>query len=134
MATRSVVAVINTSPDIVEMLRGVLQHAGLVVVSAFTHQIRDGVIDFGAFMRQHNPSAVVYDIAPPYDANWGLFEHLRAHETMAECPVVITSTHAAYVQKVAGHNHRVYEIIGRPLDLDEIVRAVKDAVWSRPTR
>ena len=36
-----VVAVINTSPDIVDMLRVTLEHAGYVVVTALTYDIRE---------------------------------------------------------------------------------------------
>src|ERR1041384_5606879 len=77
-----VVAVINTSPDVVELLRAALEQAGLVTVSAFTYDIRDGRVDLEAFIRQHDPRVVVYDIAPPYDVNWRLFEHVSTRPVM----------------------------------------------------
>lgn len=121
-----VVAVFNTSPDTVELLRVVLQHAGFVVVSAFTFDIRDGRVDVEAFLRHTNPSVVVYDIAPPYDANWALFQALRTNSTLQQYRYVITSTNAPYVQRLAGDVH-VHEIIGKPYDLNEIVAAVQMA-------
>ena len=72
-AKAGVAAVINTSHDVVDLLRRAFDAAGIVTVSAFTHQIRDGEMDFEAFIRQHNPDVIVYDIAPPYDANWKFF-------------------------------------------------------------
>ena len=134
MSRHPIAAVVNTSPDTVEMLRVVLQQAGFVVVSAYTFQIRDGIIDLANFMSQHRPSVVVWDVAPPYDANWALFETVRANPVMADCQFVLTSTNAGYVQQLAGKAERVYEIIGKPLDLDVIVRAAKEALRSRPTR
>ena len=134
MPSPTVAAVINTSPDTIEMLRVVLQHAGMVVASAYTYQLRDGLIDLATFMRQNKPAVVLYDIAPPYDANWALFEHLRSHEAMRNCPLVLTSTNASYVEKLAGKDHPVYEVVGKPLDLDAIVRATKEALRARPTR
>jgi CheY-like chemotaxis protein len=132
--TPPVVAVFNTSPDTVDLLRVVLQQAGFVVVSTFTFHIRDGVVDLETFMRQHAPNVILYDVAPPYDANWALFQHLKAHTALAGCHFVITSPNAAQVQKLADRTERVFEVIGKPYDLDEIVRATKEALRTRPTR
>jgi hypothetical protein len=134
MATNDdVVAIINTSPDIVDMLRLALERAGLIAVSAFTHQIRDGEIDFETFIRQHDPRAIIYDVAPPYDANWKFFLHLAQRPFMQQRTYVLTSTNANHVAGLAGRDQRVYEVVGRPFDIDEIVTATKHAVRARPT-
>jgi DNA-binding response OmpR family regulator len=128
----TVVAVINTSPDTVELLSVALECAGFVTVCSYTHDIRDGRLDLEAFLRQHKPTVIVYDIAPPYDRNWRFFEHLR--ETILKGYVfVLTSTHSAQVEKLAGRS-AVYEVVGKPLDLDAIVAAVREAAHSRPTK
>jgi CheY-like chemotaxis protein len=129
-----VVAIVNTSPDIVDMLRVVFEQAGLVVVSAFTHDIREGVVDIDAFVRQHEPRAIVYDIAPPYGPNWRLFEHVRTRPAVRHCKFVLTSTNPAHVRELAGSNQQVYEIVGKPFDLDQIVQATREAVRARATR
>src|SRR4051812_8198129 len=135
MAADSVVAAIfNSSPDIVDMLRRAFEPAGIVTVSVLTHQIREGIVDVAAFLRQHDPDVVVYDIAPPYDGNFQLFEHVRTMEPMRNRKVVITSTNARHVEELVGRDDTVYEVVGKPLDLDRIIRAVKEAVYSRPTR
>ena len=77
-----VVAVINTSPDTVEMLRTTLEHAGFLVITGYTFDIRDGRLDIDAFVSKHQPRVVVYDVAPPYDQNWRLFQHVRGLESM----------------------------------------------------
>jgi CheY-like chemotaxis protein len=128
----AVVAVFNTSPDIVDMLRIAFEQAGLVVVATMTHMIRDGEVDIDAFLRQHRPDVIVYDIAPPYDANWRLFEHLSRHTPMHDCEIVLTSTNAARLSELVGRNRRIYEIVGKPYDLDQIVTAVREAAHARP--
>jgi CheY-like chemotaxis protein len=134
MEDSPVVAVFNTSPDIVDLLRRAFEPAGFVIVSALTHQIREGMVNLDAFLRQHNPDVIVYDIAPPYEANWQLFLHLRQMEAMRNRKVVITSINARHVETLIGPSEHVYEVVGKPLDLDQIVRAVKEAAYSRATR
>jgi DNA-binding response OmpR family regulator len=128
-----VVAIVNTSPDIVDMLRISLERAGIVVVSAFTHSIRDGEVDLEQFFRQHDPRVVLYDIAPPYDANWQFFQHLSQRPFMKNRVYVLTSTNERHVANLVGRDRRVYEIVGRPFDLDEIVQATREALRSRPS-
>ena len=93
------IGVFNTSEDTIDMLREFFEHNGFVVVTAFTHDLRDGETDLEALMRQYHPAAIVYDIALPYDANWRLFEHIRAAPACAGVPFVLTSTNKAQVRK-----------------------------------
>lgn len=128
------VAVINTSPDVTDLLRRTLEPAGFVVVTALTFDIRDGAVDLQQFIEQHDPRVIVYDIAPPYDANWRLFEHLRSRPWMRHRQYVITSVNAREVEKVASTPSQIYEVVGKPFDLDIIVNAVREAALARPTR
>jgi hypothetical protein len=129
-----VAAIFNTSPDIVDMMRRAFEPAGIVTVSALTHQIREGAVNVEEFMRQHDPKVVVYDIAPPYDANWQLFKHICGMPAMRDRKLVLTSSNPKHVEELAGRHETVYEVVGRPLDLDRIVRAVKEAARYRPIR
>ena len=97
-----VVAVFNTSPDTVDMLRIVLEREGFVVVSAFTYALRDGEVDVEAFCRQHAPRIAIYDIAPPYEANWRLFLHFRGEDVFRNSAVIVTPPHAGHVSQLAG--------------------------------
>jgi CheY-like chemotaxis protein len=128
------VAIVNTTPDAVEMLREVLSSAGFVVVSCFTHDIRDGKVDFASFMRQHKPRVIAYDLAPPYERNFRLFEHVRALPAVEGTHFVLTSVNPANVADLVGRDERVYEVVDREEDLMKFVHAVKEASRARPTR
>ena len=130
--TPPVIGVFNTSEDTTDLLRLVLEQAGYVVVTAFTNLLRDGRIDLETLMRQYRPTVIVYDIAVPYEQNWRLFERIRDSPACKGVRFVLTTTNVAQVEKVAGSAHRFHEIVGKPYDLDEVVRAVKDAVYERP--
>ena len=85
-------------------------------------------------MRQYRPQIVVYDIALPYEENWRLFQSIRDSPACAGVRFVLTSTNVAQVEKVAKPEQHIHEIVGKPYDLDELVRAVKDALHERPVR
>ena len=127
MGAPCAVAVLNTSEDTTDLLRIALEAAGFVVVSAFTNEIRDGRVDLENFMRQHRPRVILYDIVLPYDRNWRLFEHLRDSPACRGVRFVITTTNVKQVEKVAAPGAVLYEIIGKPYDLDVIARAVRAA-------
>jgi DNA-binding NtrC family response regulator len=80
-------------------------------------------------LRIHSPNVVVYDIAPPYDRNWDLLQHLQ-HSILKDCPMVLTSTNPSRVKEMVGANETIYEIVGKPYDLDQIVSAAR--AGSRP--
>jgi CheY-like chemotaxis protein len=132
-ALRDVVAVINTSPDAVDLLKDVLEQAGYLVVSTFTWLVQSGQVDLEAFLRTQQPKVIVYDIAPPYDRNWEVLQHLR-QTVLRDYQFVLTSVNCAHVEALVGKDERVYEVVGKPHDLDAIVRAVKEAMRARPTR
>lgn len=129
-----VVAVFNTSPDIVDLVRRAFEPAGIVTVSLLTFQIREGAVDVERFLKQHNPRVVVYDIAPPYEANWQLFKHIRSMDVMRHRRIVLTSINRKHVESLVGRDETIYEIVGKPYDLNRLVHAVKEAARQRLTR
>jgi DNA-binding response OmpR family regulator len=134
MALRpDVVGVFNTSEDTTDLLRTVIEQAGFVVVTAFTNRLRDGKLDLEAFMRQHRPKVIVYDIAIPYESNWRLFQHISSSPACEGVYFVLTTTNAEQVRKVAGADIHFHELVGKPLDLEEVVRSVKESARRRPT-
>jgi DNA-binding response OmpR family regulator len=81
-------------------------------------------------MERHSPAVVVYDIAAPYEENWAMFQQLRA-TAMRDRRFVITSANPSRVERLAGRDERIFEIVDKPLDLDIIVHAVKEAARAR---
>jgi CheY-like chemotaxis protein len=132
--TVPVVAVINSNDDVVEMLRLTFEQAGFVVVSAHVDAIKRGQTSLIDFVRVHRPTVIVFDLVPPYDRNYRFIEHLRETEVLNGCRFVLTSTNPARAQELAGTSDEIYEVIGKPYDLEQITRAVKEASRARPTR
>lgn len=119
------IAIFNTSPDTVDMLRILFEGAGFVAVSAFTWELREGDVDLEAFCRQHKPRIVVYDIALPYEPNWRLFLHMKSAEVLRGAEFVVTTTNERHVRKLAGPNVELFEIVGKPYDMDRLLNKVR---------
>ncbi|HZR23468.1 MAG TPA: hypothetical protein VFA59_07775 [Vicinamibacterales bacterium] len=123
-----VVAVLNSNDDVVEMLRIVLEQAGLIAVTAHVDAIRRGEQSLIDFIKEHEPAVILYDLAPPYDRSWRFLDHVRESDVMKGRKFVITSTNAQRVREIVGDVAHVYEIVGKPYDIGEIAKAVLRAL------
>lgn len=124
-----IVAILNTNDDTVEMLRILLESEGMVAVSAHLSDIRRGQFDFAGFLEEHDPKVIIFDIPPPYDRSWLFLQHLRTTPSFQKRKLVLTSTNPARVQQVVTEaTEPILEIIGKPYDLQMIVKAVKQAL------
>jgi DNA-binding response OmpR family regulator len=132
MADVPVVAVVNTNPDLVELLKARIEAAGFVVLVLHIAEIRAG-LDLGSVLRQHDPRVIVYDIVGPLERNWRFFEHLRG-TLMHGRHFVLTTPNASALQRVVGRDQRIYEILDDGDDVHAIVQAVREASRARPTQ
>jgi CheY-like chemotaxis protein len=132
MTHQPVVAVVNTNPDLVELLKARIEVAGFVVLVMHVEDIRAG-LDVGSVLAQHDPLVVVYDVVMPYERNWRFLEHLR-ETAFRDRRFVITTPNANGVRKLVGRDERVYEVLDDTADIDAIVQAVREAARARPTR
>jgi len=124
----TVIAVLNSNDDVVELLRLVLEQHGFIVVSAHLDAIRRGEQSFTDFVEEHDPKLVIYDLVPPYDRSWRFLEHLRSSALLKDRRFVITSTNAQRAREIIGTTEHVYEIVGKPYDIDGIVSVVRRAL------
>jgi len=134
MGSLGVIALFNSNLDAIVMLGKLLESAGFTVVSALIPDVRNGRCDVNAMLDRHDPSVIVYDIGPPYEENWKMFEALRASTSMRHRRCVITALNASRVEELARSDDRIYEVVDKQSDLVEIVHAVKEAARARVIR
>src|SRR5688572_7076588 len=127
----SVVAILKSNDDLVEMMKTLIEKAGFTTVSGHVDEVRRGKLDLVNFVEQHDPRVIVYDLVPPYDRSWNYLHLLRDSEPLRGRPFVLTSVNPSRATEVVGQSEMVYEIVGKSVDLDRIVTAVKEASKSR---
>jgi hypothetical protein len=130
-STQPVVAVVNTSVEILELLLGVLADEGYAAVPAFTFEFKRGERDFRAFVAEHRPSAVLWDIAIPYVENWEYFQHeVLGSDALPERCFICSTVNRTALEMLVGPTSTI-ELVGRPFDLQVIVDAVQRVVADR---
>ena len=127
-------AIFNTNDDLVELLRAAIEQAGFVAVSGHIDDVRRGSLLLSTFVEEHDPKVIVYDIAPPYERHWAFLEHVREQPFMAGRQFVLTTTNVARARENVGIDEPIYEIVGKPYDIGQVVNAVKEASRARPVR
>lgn len=132
MSAPPVVAIVNTNPDMVELLKARIEQAGFIVLVLHVAEIRMG-LDIETTVRQHDPKVVVYDVVAPYERSWRFLEHLRENTQFAGRQFVLTSPNVAQVRRIVGSDEMVYEVVGGD-EIDNIVQAVREASRARPTK
>ena|SRR5687767_432359 len=130
--SQPVVAVVNTNPDLVELLKARIEAAGYVVLVIHIADIRAG-LDLEAVLRQRDPKVIVYDVVAPYERNWRFLEHLRETSFNGR-QFVLTSPNERALSRLVGKDEKIYEIVEDGSDIDAIVQAVREAARARPTR
>ena len=122
-----VVGIFNSSDDMIELLRLEFERHDFVVVSAHVSEVRQGTIDLKSLVDQHKPQVIVYDLIPPYDREWRFLDHLRQTSPLNRIPFVITCSNAKAAHALTGRDEQVYEVLGRPFDVDALIDAVRRA-------
>jgi CheY-like chemotaxis protein len=121
------VAIVNSSDDTVEMLRYTFEQAGFATVAAHVPDIKRGRLDLIAFVEQHDPAVLVYDVTIPYAENWNFLRLVRDAEALRGRPIVVTTTNKRALEEIAGPTDAI-EIVGKPYEPQQIVEAVRKAL------
>jgi DNA-binding NtrC family response regulator len=123
------VAVINTSEDISTMLAQAVEEEGFRAAVAYVTDLREGRMDLNGFLSEHDPRAIIWDIAIPYDVNWQFFLTCQQQTALRNCPVILTTTNKGALESLVGPTGTL-EIIGKPYDLFGLMQKVREAVES----
>jgi len=124
---KPIIAVVNTNDDLVSALQHALETEGFDIVTAHVQGIRDGTLDFAAFLQEHDPALVIYDIALPYDSNWKFLNMLR-QLPQAQRPFVVTTVNKRALDARVGPTATIEIQGGHADDIEPTMEAVRKAL------
>src|SRR5205814_8696473 len=101
-ARPKIIAVFNTNPEVLDLVRESLQSAGYATVVAQIDDLKRGRVDMIQFIDEHEPDVIVYDIGPPYDTNWTFLRLMRNSKVMQGRAFVVTTTNQRALEELIG--------------------------------
>jgi len=133
--TRTQVAIFNSRADFIGALREALDREGLPAATALLAEIQDGTLDLVAFLEEHDPPVIVYDLPRPFERHWNFLRLLKQTDGLRKRTWILTTTDKKALDAAVGASGVIEIIYGEPYGVDEIVEAVRHALaHGRPLR
>ena len=115
----------NNSPDFLLIMREVLTDEGYAVTTSdFEPRV------FTRIVMRH-PDALIIDLAPGESVGWDLLRRLFLEAKTTDIPVLVTSTSPAPLEQALEEAARYgtnRSFLTKPMDLDELVRTIREMV------
>ena len=127
--TRPLVLVIEDDPDIARLIVMMLDKAG------FEGDIARTAAEAREDLAQRHYAAMTVDLKLPGEDGVALIRSLRREPPTREVPVIVVSAVADEGRiQLNGEAHAVAEWLGKPIDENRLVRAVREAVSGRESQ
>lgn len=68
-----------------------LERAGFVVVGILNADVYDGTLDLEALVDRYGVRVIVWDLAPPFETSWNVFQACRRLPRLQRCRFVIAT-------------------------------------------
>jgi len=122
----ALVVIVEDSAEVADILRLILQEEGFrVAVERHEDLARPGYLR--RFLDERNPWVFLWDIPPPLREQWTLLERVR--RAAPHKSFVVTSTNRGVLEQFAAPGK--FEILAKPFDIDEMLRALHRAAEGR---
>lgn len=123
--SQPLVAIFNSCNEAIAAICAALERQGFATVSARLTDIQNGTLDLVAFIDEHDPDAVVYDLPRPYEQHWNFLRLMKETDSLKDRRWVLTTTDREALVAAVGATDVVEIIIGQPYGTEEVVAAVR---------
>jgi hypothetical protein len=122
------VALFDSRMDVMTLLRDAFSDGGFETVVDCAADIQTGVLDLVAFMAEHDPHAIVWDLPRPMERHLNFLRLLLTSELLKRRVVVLTTTDSAALEAASGGAFTANGIFEVPYRIADVVGAVQRGV------
>ncbi len=122
--TKRNVAVFNSRQDLIDALQAGLEAEGFSTCGAHVADIQSGALDLLAFVKEHKPDLVVYDLPHPYETHWNFLRLLKDTQMFQGTTWVLVTTDKRALEAAVGTSDVVEIVFGEPYGVEDVVTAV----------
>ncbi len=114
------IMVVDDEPDVVDLVKLVLESDGFDVVTAYSgKEALDKIV-------QEMPDLVLLDIMMPQMDGWEVYSRIKAHPKTKDIPVAMLTAKSQSIDKMIGlHVVKVDDYITKPFGRSELLERVK---------
>jgi CheY-like chemotaxis protein len=124
------VAIFDSMDETIEMLARLLEEHGFQTVIGRIEEIQSGVLDLVAFLEEHDPHVILFDLPRPYEQHLNFIRLLATTDSLKRRGWVLMTTHEAALRVAVGAVGGVPSILGKPYVPTEVLQAVQTALES----
>lgn len=114
---------IEDEPDMIELLRTILESSGYKVIGA-----TGGVIGLET-VRREKPDLILLDLMMPDMDGWEVFQQIKDDPDLSQIPIVVVTAKAQSIDKVLGlYIARAEDYITKPFKVQDLVDRIENLV------
>ena len=123
METKRRVVYIEDEPEMIDLVRLILNRRGYEIIGA--NGGREGL----DIVRAQTPDLVLLDLMMPDMDGWDVYQQMKADEHTQNIPVIVVTAKAQSIDKVLGlHIAKVDDYISKPFSPQELVDSVEKVI------
>ena len=127
MANMNVVVCIEDEPEMITLIKAILNRRGYEVVGAGNG--REGL----ETIERIRPDVILLDLMMPGMDGWEVYQKLKANEATSQIPVIVVTAKAQSIDKMLGlHIAKVDDYIAKPFSPQELVESIARVLAKRP--
>ncbi len=126
MANKRRILCIEDEPEMIDLIRLILERKGFEVLGAVGGQ--EGIES----IRREKPDLILLDLMMPDVDGWEVYRQMKADEALQRIPVVVVTAKAQSIDKVLGlHIAKVDDYVTKPFGPSDLLESVERVLQKR---